>query len=45
MKQVLLLDDNAAQLTIRQLVLRKAGLESHVATTAQSALAFLRRKK
>jgi len=42
MKQVLLLDDNPAQLTIRQLVLRKAGLESHVATTAQSALALLR---
>ena len=42
MKQVLLLDDNPAQLTIRQLVLRKAGFDSHVATTAQSALALLR---
>lgn len=42
MKQVLLLDDNPAQLLVRELVLRKGGLESHVATTAQSALAFLR---
>ena len=42
MKQVLLLDDNPAQLLVRELVLRKGGLESHVATSAQSALAFLR---
>lgn len=42
MKQVLLLDDNPAQLTIRELVLRKGGMESHVATNAQSALALLR---
>jgi len=42
MKQVLLLDDNPAQLLVRELVLRKGGLESHVATNAQSALAFLR---
>jgi CheY-like chemotaxis protein len=42
MKQVLLLDDNPAQLLVRELVLRKGGLESHVATNSQSALAFLR---
>jgi CheY-like chemotaxis protein len=42
MKQVLLLDDNPAQLVVRELVLRKGGMESHVATKAQSALAFLR---
>ena len=42
MKQVLLLDDNPVQLTIRELVLRKAQVESHVATNAPSALALLR---
>ena len=42
MKQVLLLDDNPAQLLVREMVLRKGGLESHVATNSQSALAFLR---
>jgi DNA-binding response OmpR family regulator len=42
MKQALLLDDNIAQLTVRELVLRKAEIESHVATKGQSALAFLR---
>jgi CheY-like chemotaxis protein len=42
MKQVLLLDDNATQLTIRELVLRKAGMESHAATSAHAALALLR---
>jgi CheY-like chemotaxis protein len=42
MKQILLLDDNPAQLLVRELVLRKGGMESHVATNAQSALAFLR---
>jgi CheY-like chemotaxis protein len=42
MKQVLLLDDSATQLTIRELVLRKAGIESHAATTAGAALALLR---
>ena len=44
MKQVLLLDDNIAQLTVRELVLRKAEIESHVATNAESALALLRSK-
>lgn len=42
MKQALLLDDNIAQLTVRELVLRQAQVESHVATKAQSALALLR---
>lgn len=42
MKQVLLLDDNPTQLTVRELVLRKGGMESHVATNAHSALALLR---
>lgn len=42
MKQVLLLDDNPAQLLVREMVLRKGGVESHVATNSQSALAFLR---
>jgi CheY-like chemotaxis protein len=42
MKQVLLLDDNPAQLLVREMVLRKGGLESHVATNSQSALACLR---
>ena len=42
MKQVLLLDDNRSQLLVRELVLRKGGLETHVATNSQSALAFLR---
>ena len=42
MKQALLLDDNPAQLSIRELVLRKAGVESHVATNAPTALALLR---
>lgn len=42
MKQVLLLDDNPAQLTMREMVLRKGQIECHVATSAQSALALLR---
>jgi DNA-binding response OmpR family regulator len=42
MKQALLLDDNIAQLTVRELVLRQAQVESHVATKGQSALALLR---
>jgi len=42
MKQALLLDDNAAQLTVREMVLRRADIETHVATRAQAALALLR---
>ena len=42
MKTVLLVDDNAVQLTMREMVLRNAAIECHVATSAQSALALLR---
>jgi DNA-binding response OmpR family regulator len=42
MKQVLLVDDNHVQLAMREMVLRKAQIECHVATSAQSALALLR---
>ena len=42
MRQVLLLDDNPVQLTVREMVLRKAQIDTHVATNASSALAFLR---
>jgi CheY-like chemotaxis protein len=41
-KQVLLLDDSPIQLAARQRVLSSAGLEVHVATNANSALALLR---
>jgi CheY-like chemotaxis protein len=41
-KDVLLLDDNPTQLSIRDLVLRRAGLKCEIATSAQSALALLR---
>jgi len=41
MKQILLLDDNPEQLCIRELVLRRAGFESQVATKGHSALALL----
>jgi CheY-like chemotaxis protein len=41
-RQALLLDDNPAQLCIRELVLRRAGFESQVATKGQGALALLR---
>ena len=41
-RQVLLVDDNSAQLTVRELVLRSAKIECYVATSAQSALALLR---
>ena len=42
MRQVLLIDDNPVQLTVRELVLRKADIETHVATNAAGALALLR---
>lgn len=42
MSQVLLIDDNAAQLRVREMVLSGAGLQVSVATTAESALALLR---
>lgn len=42
MNQVLLVDDNPVQLSVREAVLRKAGFQVSVATTAESALATLR---
>jgi CheY-like chemotaxis protein len=41
-KQVLLIDDSALQLRIREEILRGAGFHVSVATTAESALALLR---
>jgi len=40
--QVLLIDDNPVQLSVRETVLRRAGFSVSVATTADSALATLR---
>ncbi len=42
MNQVLLVDDNPSQLKVRETVLRSAGFQVCVATTAESALATLR---
>ena len=42
MGQVLLIDDNALQLSVRETVLRNAGFTVCVATTTESALATLR---
>ncbi len=42
MRQVLLIDDNPLQLSVRETVLRNAGFIVAVATTAESALATLR---
>ncbi len=42
MKQVLLLDDNPAQLKIREAILRSAGILVSIATTPESALALMR---
>ncbi len=42
MNQVLLVDDNAVQLRVRETILRAAGFPVSVATSAESALAFLR---
>ena len=42
MSQVLLIDDNPLQLSVREAVLRKAGFQVSVATTAEGALAILR---
>lgn len=41
LSQVLLIDDNPLQLSVREAVLRKAGFEVAIATTAESALATL----
>ena len=37
-----MLDDNTVQLMVRELVLRQAKVETHLATKAQTALALLR---
>lgn len=42
MRQILLIDDNPLQLKVRETVLRQAGFQVSVATTAESALAALR---
>lgn len=42
LNQVLLIDDNPLQLSVREAVLRKAGFQVSIATTAESALATLR---
>lgn len=43
MKKVLLLDDDSAQLSVRQLLLeRMGGIESQIATAGETALAMLR---
>lgn len=42
MRQILLIDDDALQLSIRESVLRGAGFQVTIATTAESALATLR---
>lgn len=42
LSQVLLVDDNPLQLSVREAVLRNAGFQVSIATTAESALATLR---
>jgi DNA-binding response OmpR family regulator len=42
LRQILLIDDNPLQLTVREAILRDAGFQVSVATTADSALATLR---
>ena len=41
MKQVLLLDDDPTQLAVRQLLLRRGGVESRTTTSALEALSLL----
>ena len=41
MNEVLLIDDNALQLSVREAVLRNAGFQVSIATTAEGALATL----
>ena len=41
MSQILLVDDNPVQLSVREEVLRRAGFQVSIATTAESALATL----
>ncbi len=42
LRRVLLIDDSALQLRVREAVLRDAGFEICIATTAESAMALLR---
>jgi CheY-like chemotaxis protein len=42
LRQVLLIDDNRLQLSVREAVLRNAGISVAIATTAESALATIR---
>jgi len=42
LSQVLLIDDNPVQLSVRETVLRNAGFQVSIATTAEGALATLR---
>jgi len=42
MLQVLMVDDDPGQLRLRQAILSNAGVTVHIATNAESALAFLR---
>jgi DNA-binding response OmpR family regulator len=42
LNQVLLIDDNPLQLSVREAVLRKAGFQVSIATTSEGALATLR---
>ncbi len=42
LNQVLLIDDNPLQLSVREAVLRKAGFQVSIATNSESALATLR---
>jgi len=42
LRPILLIDDNPLQLKVRETVLRQAGFQVFVATTAESALATLR---
>jgi len=42
LRQILLIDDNPLQLKVRETVLRQAGFQVSVATSAESALAILR---
>ncbi len=42
MQHVLLLDDDATQLKIREMILRSAGIQVSIATKPESALALLR---
>ncbi|HLY98600.1 MAG TPA: response regulator [Candidatus Angelobacter sp.] len=42
MKQALLVDDNASQLLMREMVLRRGAIECHAASSPRGALALMR---